>query len=200
MVEQLALQFPQIHLITRPSKSGLGSAYIDGFKFAMANGATRCIEIDADLSHDPSDLPRLLAHFGDNFDLVIGSRYVTGSKVLGLSKLRLALSKIGNVYAKLLLGFKVEDSTGGFRCYSADVLRSIGLDTVECEGYGFQVEMTFKAFVKGARISEIPITFYPRRAGASKMSIRIVFEALIRTARLALSKRAYAALDLANMN
>jgi dolichol-phosphate mannosyltransferase len=167
----------RIHLIDRARKLGLGTAYVTGFQWAIARGYRAVVEMDADLSHDPADVPRLLAALADA-DLVIGSRYVQGGGVGNWGRSRRILSQGGNLYARAWLGFGVRDSTSGFRAYRVAALTEQDLTGVHSEGYAFQIEMTHRLHRAGRRIVEVPITFVERHAGSSKMSRRIVFEAI----------------------
>ena len=176
-VESLAAGPHGIHLIRRPAKAGLGTAYITGFKWAIERGYYAVVEMDADLSHNPADVPRLLDALEHN-DLVIGSRYVPGGNIENWGRFRKGLSSGGNLYARLWMGWDVRDSTAGFRTYRTDMLKTLDLDSVGSEGYGFQIEMTRRVYRAGGRIDEIPITFVERIAGHSKMSRRIILEAL----------------------
>ncbi|MDQ4094881.1 MAG: polyprenol monophosphomannose synthase [Actinomycetota bacterium] len=166
-----------IHLIERPGREGLGSAYVAGFRWALERGYDQVVEMDADLSHDPADVPRLLDAL-DDADLVIGSRYVEGGNVVNWGRSRRALSKMGNVYARLWLGFEVRDATSGLRAFRASALGRIDLDKVRAEGYAFQIELARRVYKLGGTIKEIPIKFVDRTAGRSKMSRRIVIEAV----------------------
>jgi dolichol-phosphate mannosyltransferase len=181
IVEELARGPHNIHLLQRPSKLGLGTAYVTGFRWAFERGYFAVVEMDADLSHDPADVPRLLDALG-SADLAIGSRYVPGGGVGNWGRSRRILSAGGNLYARAWLGYKVKDSTSGFRAYRADFLRTLELETVGSEGYAFQIEMTRRVRNAGGRIVEVPITFIERAHGRSKMSKRIVGEALVRVA------------------
>jgi dolichol-phosphate mannosyltransferase len=167
-----------IHVLRRPSKEGLGSAYRTGFAWGLERGYEAFVEIDADLSHDPLVLPTLLAPLSEGHEVAIGSRYVPGGSIPKWSPFRYWLSRGGNRYASVMLGLGVADSTAGYRAYSATVLRRIDLDRVRAEGYGFQIEMTYRARQASASIVEVPIRFVDRVAGESKMSPAIVFEAL----------------------
>jgi dolichol-phosphate mannosyltransferase len=167
-----------IHVLRRPGKGGLGSAYRDGFAWGLARNFDSLIEMDADLSHDPAALPDLLRPLGEGADLVIGSRYVPGGSTPDWPKKRALLSRAGNRYAGFMLGFDVRDSTAGFRAYSADLLGKLRLDTIRAEGYAFQIEMTRAIHQAGGVIREVPIAFFDRVEGTSKMSGRIVVEAL----------------------
>jgi dolichol-phosphate mannosyltransferase len=188
LVEQLA-QGPQaIHLIRRPGKLGLGTAYITGFTWAIERFYEAVVEMDADLSHDPGDVPRLLDAL-ESADLVIGSRYVPGGWVENWGRLRRALSAGGNLYARAWMGWPVRDATAGFRAYRTSFIQGLDLATVHSEGYGFQIEMTRRVFRSGGRIVEIPITFVERIRGHSKMSRRIVAEALWDVTRWGLADR-----------
>lgn len=169
----------QVEVLRRPGKAGLGSAYRYGFAWGLERGFDALIEMDADLSHDPTVLPMLLAPLGAGYDLAIGSRYVPGGSTPKWKWYRLLLSKGGNRYAGLVLGLGVHDATAGFRAYRADLLGGLDLSTIRAEGYGFQIEMTYEARRAGARILEVPISFRDRVRGTSKMSGRIVVEALV---------------------
>lgn len=166
----------RVHLIRRESKMGLGTAYIAGFKYALANGFDYIFEMDADFSHDPNELPRLL-HQSEQCDLVIGSRYISGVNVVNWPMRRLMLSYMANVYTRYITGMPVRDATGGFKCYRRPVLEAIDLDAIHSNGYAFQIEMNFLAWKKGFKVCEIPIVFVDRRVGVSKMSKNIVYEA-----------------------
>jgi len=166
----------RVHLIERPAKLGLGTAYVAGFKYALQRDFDYVFEMDADFSHDPNELPRLLQR-AKECDLVIGSRYVSGVNVVNWPMRRLMLSLLANMYTRYVTGMPVRDATGGFKCYRRKVLESIKLDSINSNGYAFQIEMNFIAWKKGFRVCEIPIVFVDRRAGASKMSGHIMFEA-----------------------
>lgn len=168
----------RIELLSRASKLGLGKAYVAGFRRGLLQGYERLVEMDADLSHDPADLPRLIA-LTDSHDLVIGSRYVTGGQVQGWSRSRHMLSRSANAYARALLGMPVKDSTSGFRCYRREVLDALDLSSVSSEGYAFQVEMAYRTWKAGFRVAETPITFKERASGESKMSRQIVLEGMV---------------------
>jgi dolichol-phosphate mannosyltransferase len=168
----------RIHLIRRPGKQGLGTAYVRGFKFAIENGYDLVFEMDADLSHDPKDIPRFLKAIPDQ-DLVIGSRYINGVSVVNWPLSRLMLSYFASLYTRTITGIPVKDPTGGFKCFRIEVLKAIDLDQVKSGGYSFQIEMNYKAWKKGFRIKEIPIIFTERTGGSSKMSKKIVREAIV---------------------
>ena len=177
MAETIGKELGQIELLRRTEKSGLGSAYRAGFRWGLDHDFEACIEMDADLSHDPDALPGLVAPLEKGFELVVGSRYVSGGTIPNWAWHRRLLSRGGNIYASTLLGLGVTDSTSGFRAYAASVLRRIALDRIRADGYGFQIEMTYQAKRAGAPIVEVPIRFVDRVEGESKMSTFIVVEA-----------------------
>jgi dolichol-phosphate mannosyltransferase len=179
LADRLAAADPRIRVRHRPGKEGLGRAYLDGFRDALAAGAATVIQMDADWSHDPAALPSLIAPIGgDRADLVIGSRYTRGGSVEDWGFLRRFISRGGSVFARIVLGLGPHDLTGGFKAWRATTLGSLSFDGVRAGGYVFQIEMTYRATRLGARVVEVPITFRDRRVGVSKMSRRIVFEAL----------------------
>jgi len=178
IAEVLGKELGHIEVMRRHEKSGLGSAYRAGFRWGLARGFDACVEMDADLSHDPEALPALVEPLSAGHDVVIGSRYVPGGSIPDWTWHRRLLSKGGNVYASVMLGLGVSDSTAGFRAYSASVLDRVDLDGIRAEGYGFQIEMTYQAKRSGASIVEVPIRFVDRIEGESKMSMFIVVEAL----------------------
>jgi dolichol-phosphate mannosyltransferase len=188
IADELAREEERIEVLHRPRKEGLGPAYLAGFRRALGGGAELVLEMDSDFSHDPADLPRLLAAVEDA-DLAIGSRYVAGGSVENWTPLRRAISRGGSAYARLVLGIPVGDLTGGFKCFRRKVLEAIPLELVSSRGYAFQVEMTYRAAKAGFRIVEVPICFRERRAGASKMSGGIVAEAAWKVPLLRLSSR-----------
>ena len=167
-----------VEVLRRPGKAGLGSAYRHGFRWGLGRGFEVMIEMDADLSHDPAELPRLIAAVEDGADLAVGSRYVEGGSIPDWSFRRRALSRWGNRYAAAMLGLKIADATSGFRAYRAKVLADLDSVWVRADGYGFQIEMVYLIALRGYRIVEVPITFTDRTAGESKMSGRIIAEAL----------------------
>jgi dolichol-phosphate mannosyltransferase len=177
LVKEMQKTEPRIHLIERAGKMGLGTAYVAGFKYALANGFDFVFEMDADFSHDPQELPRLLEK-AQTYDLVIGSRYISGVNVVNWPLRRLILSYGANVYTRIITGMPVRDATGGFKCFRRKVLESIDLDAIHSNGYAFQIEMNFKSWRKGYKIHEIPIVFTDRRIGISKMSKNIIYEAV----------------------
>jgi dolichol-phosphate mannosyltransferase len=180
IADRLAQAHPEVHVLHRPAKAGLAAAYIAGFRLALAAGADYVLEMDADFSHDPADLPRLLAAAREGADVVLGSRYVRGGGVDGWAWDRRLLSQAGGVYARAVLGSSIRDLTGGFKCFRAESLRRIDLDALAADGYAFQVETTYRAAREGLRIQEVPIVFSDRRAGRSKMSLAIAAEAIWR--------------------
>jgi len=173
----LAEELEPVQVLHRDRKQGLGRAYLAGFALALANGAELVLEMDSDFSHDPADLPRLIAA-AEAADLVLGSRYVPGGGVTSWGRLRRLLSRGGSAYARILLGVPVRDLTGGFKCFHRRVLESIDLENVHADGYGFQIELTYKAVRAGFRVAEVPILFRERSVGTSKMTTRIALEAV----------------------
>jgi len=178
-----------VTVLDRPHKGGLGAAYRAGFAAALDRGADVCVQIDADLSHDPDAIPALVANIEHGADLAIGSRYVPGGRTLDWPWRRRTLSRWGNRYAAGVLGLAINDATAGMRAYSADALRRIDFDSVLADGYGFQVEMTHRLVRAGGRIVEVPITFRERRRGTSKLSRNIVREAFVLVGRLWVADR-----------
>ncbi len=179
---------PKVQVIHRSGKLGLGTAYIAGFKYAIEHDYDAAFEMDADFSHDPKYLPDFLKTIGQA-DLVIGSRYIRGGSTPNWSLLRRFISGGGNIYARFMLGMPVHDATAGFRCYRTCVLRSIDLDTVQSQGYAFQIEMAYRVTQHGFRIVEIPISFLDRRVGKSKMSRKIFIEGFLWVLRARFSKQ-----------
>jgi dolichol-phosphate mannosyltransferase len=177
IADRLAEEHGAVRVLHRPEKQGLGRAYLAGFDVALGEGAELVIEMDADFSHDPADLPRLIAAAGDA-DMVLGSRYVAGGGVENWGALRRLLSRGGSWYARALLRVPVRDLTGGFKCFHRRVLETIDLNAVHADGYGFQIELTYRALQAGFRVTEIPIRFRERREGHSKMTARIALEAV----------------------
>ncbi len=178
LAEELARADPRVHTIHRSGKMGLGTAYVAGFHYALANGYDYAFEMDADFSHDPKHLPDFLREIA-HADLVIGSRYLDGRvTVLNWPMPRLMLSYFANVYARWVTGLPLWDSTGGFKCYRRQVLEAVALDQVRSNGYSFQIEMSFRAWRKGLRLKEITIYFSDRTEGHSKMSRSIIYEAV----------------------
>jgi len=176
-VEDLSSKDERIKIIKRDKKRGLGTAYVAGFKFMLANGYDNAIQMDADYSHDPVEIKNFLKAI-ENHDLAIGSRYTDGVRVVNWPIKRLLLSYFANLYTRIITGMPIKDATGGFKCFRRDVLQSIDLDKIHSNGYSFQIEMNYKAWKKKFRLCEIPITFVDRVHGTSKMSKKIVFEAV----------------------
>ncbi|MFF5205569.1 polyprenol monophosphomannose synthase [Streptosporangium sp. NPDC000396] len=180
VADELAAKDDHVHVLHRPGKQGLGAAYIAGFRWGLQEGFDVLVEMDADGSHQPEELPKLLETLADGADLVIGSRWVPGGKVVNWPTSREFLSRGANVYTRMMLGVPVRDATAGFRAYRSSTLEKIGLDDVESQGYCFQVDLTLRTVRHGLRVAEVPITFVDRTVGASKMSRDIVAEALWR--------------------
>jgi dolichol-phosphate mannosyltransferase len=185
LADELATRLPNISGLHRKRKEGLGPAYVAGFRRALADGAELVLEIDCDFSHDPNDVPRLLAA-AENADLVLGSRYVEGGGVRNWGLARRVISAGGSWYARIVLGVRVRDLTGGFKCYRRAVLETIPLERISAKGYAFQIETTYRAQRAGFRVVEVPITFVDREVGRSKMSKTIVLEAVWRVPLLRL--------------
>ncbi len=175
LVEEL--NNPKVNILKRNMKSGLGTAYVAGFHYAIKNNYDYVFEMDADFSHDPKYLKSFIEKINEGYDLVIGSRYINGISVLNWPLRRLILSYMASVYTRLVTGLKVMDTTAGFMCYRVDALKQINLDNVRSNGYSFQIEMKFKFYKKGFKIWEVPILFIDRREGESKMSRKVVYEA-----------------------
>ena len=185
LADELATSNPRIRVRHRPGKAGIGRAYLDGFGVALEAGATTLVQMDADWSHDPGTLPALVAPVRDReADLVIGSRYVRGGRVLDWGLGRRLISRMGSLFARTVLGLQPHDLTGGFKAWRGETLSAIPFEGVHAGGYVFQIEMTYRASRAGARIREVPITFQDRRVGRSKMSRRIIVEALLVVVRL----------------
>ena len=177
IADRLAAELDGVSVLHRPTKEGLGPAYLAGFARALAEGAELVLEMDCDFSHDPDDVPRLVAATEDA-DLVLGSRYVPGGAIPNWGLLRRFISRGGCLYAQALLQTRARDLTGGFKCYRRRVLETIDLDAIDSKGYAFQIETTYRALRKGFRVVEVPITFVDREVGGSKMSRAIVLEAV----------------------
>ncbi len=173
----IAAEDPRVHVLHRPRKMGLGSAYVKAFKHALTTDADLVIQMDADFSHDPDVIPTLVENAAKH-DVVLGSRYITGANVVNWPLQRLFLSYFANVYTHIITGLPLRDSTGGFKCFRRGVLETIDLDAVRSDGYSFQIEINFRSWRKGFSIVEIPIVFVDRHSGTSKMSRRIVWEAM----------------------
>ena len=183
VVKEWQKKTDRVHLLQRPGKMGLGSAYRDGFRYALANGAEYIFEMDADFSHDPAALGQFLENITD-VDIVLGSRYLHGVTVVNWPLSRLILSYSANLYSRIVTGLPLMDATGGFKCFRRRALEGIKLDRVKSEGYSFQIEMSFRCWKRGFKIKEIPIIFVDRRAGVSKMSRKIIWEAAFMVWRL----------------
>lgn len=188
IADGIAAGNPDVEVLHRPTKAGIGPAYVAGFELALAGGADLVAQMDADFSHDPTDLPRLLAA-ADDADLVLGSRYVDGGAVAQWGPVRRAISRGGSAYARGILGVEIRDLTGGFKVFRRAVLEEIDLGSISAAGYAFQVETTYRAIRAGFRVEEVPITFHDRRVGESKMSSRIVAEAALRVPAMRLRGR-----------
>ncbi len=186
IADRLARELPWVDVLHRARKEGLGPAYLAGFRRVLGDRPEVVLEMDADFSHDPADVPRLVAATA-SADVVIGSRYVEGGGVRNWGVLRRAVSRGGCVYARAILGFHVRDSTSGFRCFRREVLETLPLDEIATKGYAFQIEMAYRAIRAGFRVVEVPITFVDREAGRSKMSRRVVAEAVVKVPALRLA-------------
>jgi dolichol-phosphate mannosyltransferase len=178
IADRLAARLDYVGVLHRARKDGLGPAYLAGFQRALADGADLVLEMDCDFSHDPDDVPRLIAAVEEGADLALGSRYVRGGSVRNWGTVRRLVSSGGSLYARLLLGLNVRDLTGGFKCYRRSVLEGIDLSAIHSKGYAFQIETTYRALRAGFRVVEVPITFADREVGGSKMSRAIVAEAI----------------------
>jgi len=187
IVEKTAASNSRVHLIRRPKKNGLGTAYVEGFRFAIAQRFDFIFEMDADFSHNPDEIPKFLEK-AETHDLVLGSRYTNGVRIINWPIRRLLLSYGANVYTRVVTGMPIKDATGGFKCFRRAVLEAINLDKVKSNGYAFQIEMNFKAWSKGFRVCEHPIIFLERASGVSKMSKKIVYEAVFMVWKLKLQK------------
>src|SRR5438105_7328262 len=188
LADEIHEENPQVKVLHRPGKLGLGTAYIAGFKYAIEHGYDAAFEMDADFSHDPRYLPDFLQKI-ENADLVIGSRYVEGGDTPNWSLLRRFISGGGNIFARFMLGIPVHDCTAGYRCYRRNVLDSIELDSIQSQGYAFQIELAYRVMQHGFKIVETPIVFMYRRVGKSKMSRKIVIEAFIYVLRTRFGKK-----------
>lgn len=179
VVREMQKTFPQLHLLLREKKQGLGRAYVAGFNWGLERGFDTLVEMDADFSHRPVDLVKLLSAM-NGYDFIVGSRWVSGGATENWGALRKMISKGGSLYARGILGYPIRDWTGGFNAYRAHTLKAIGLEKVQSEGYSFQIELKFRALKHGFKGLEVPILFADRKAGRSKMSSKIVLEALYR--------------------
>ncbi len=178
IADELAAKNKRIHILHRMKKDGLGRAYIAGFKWALERDYAYIMEMDCDFSHDPKEIKNLRAKMEQGYDLVLGSRYVGGIRIMNWPLSRLILSRSAGVYVQLITGMRFTDPTGGLKCFRRELLASYELDKIDATGYGFQVEMTHKAWMNGSQIGEIPITFEGRKEGESKMRGSIIYEAL----------------------
>ena len=186
-VRELQSEFENLYLEVREKKLGLGTAYIYGFKWALNRKYDRIVQMDADLSHNPKDVAMMVKKLDDN-DLVIGSRYIKGISVVNWPLRRLMLSYGANTYSRMITGMPIMDGTGGFKAWKSEVLQDIDLDSVRSQGYSFQIEMNFRAWIKGYKLKELPIIFSDRTIGQSKMSKKIVYEAIFMVWRLRIWK------------
>ena len=184
LADRLATELDFVDVLHRQRKEGLGPAYLAGFRRALADGADAVLEMDCDFSHDPDDVPRLIAAVEDGADLALGSRYVPGGRIENWGLVRRFVSSGGSLYARVLLGLRVRDLTGGFKCYRRAVLETIDLDAIDSKGYAFQIETTYRALRAGFRVVEVPIRFADRADGQSKMSRSIVLEAMWKVPQL----------------
>lgn len=187
IVEEFQADCANLHLLSRNEKTGLGSAYIAGFNYALERDYEAVVQMDADMSHDPKDVPLLIEAI-ENADLAIGSRYISGINVVNWPLQRLIISYGANIYTRLVTRLPVRDATGGFKCWRREALEAINLDGVRSQGYSFQIEMTYRAWLKGFRITEIPIIFVDRTVGESKMTRSIMLEAAVMIPRLRIWK------------
>ena len=178
IADRLADELDPVDVLHRPRKEGLGPAYLDGFRRALADGAELILEMDCDFSHDPKDVPRLIAAADEGADLVLGSRYVPGGSIPNWGLVRRLISRGGCIYAQVWLQTRLRDLTGGFKCYRRRVLETIDVEAIESKGYAFQIEGTYRTLRQGFRVVEVPITFVDREVGGSKMSRAIVLEAV----------------------
>jgi dolichol-phosphate mannosyltransferase len=187
LADEMAGRDARIHVIHRPRKMGLGSAYVDGFRHALATDADLIVQMDADFSHDPGVIPELVDK-AKSHDVILGSRYISGANVVNWPLRRLLLSYFANVYTRIVTGLPLRDSTGGYKCFRRKVLEAIDLDAIRSDGYSFQIEVNFRCWRRGFSMLEIPIVFVDRHAGTSKMSRRIVWEAMWLVWRLRLER------------
>ncbi len=184
-IETLKADYPNLHLLRRPGKDGLGKAYCAGFQWALEHDFDAIIQMDADMSHNPDDVPKLI-HGLTYGDLVIGSRYVQGVSVVNWPIRRLMLSYGANLYSRIVTGLPIRDATAGFKCWRREVLATLDLNNIKSQGYSFQIEMNFRTWRKGFRLKEVPIIFFDRTVGESKMSKLIMLEAILMVWRLRL--------------
>jgi dolichol-phosphate mannosyltransferase len=185
LAERLAAELPYVSVLNRSRKEGLGPAYVAGFRWALERGAERIVQMDSDFSHDPADVPRLVAATADA-DLALGSRYVPGGGTENWGRGRQGISRFGSFYARAVLGVSIRDLTGGFKCWRREALDTVPFDRIRTRGYAFQIETTYRALAAGLRVVEVPIVFAERRAGGSKMTRGIVLEAMTKVPELRL--------------
>jgi dolichol-phosphate mannosyltransferase len=197
VADELATSDPKVSVLHRAGKQGLGTAYVAGFKWALSRDYGFVFEMDCDFSHDPKYLPELLARARGGADLVLGSRYVDGGGTVNWGPVRKLISRGGSFYARTILGIDVRDVTGGFKCFRRALIEALDLDSVSAQGYGFQIEMTFRTIKQGFRVEEVPIVFVDRRVGQSKMSKKIFLEALTLVWKLRLAGAGSVARSLA---
>ncbi len=186
-IRELGKSNPRVKLIARGGKLGLGTAYVAGYRYMLKNGYDFAFQMDADYSHDPREIANFKKYL-DDYDLIIGSRYIQGVNVINWPMRRLLLSYFANYYTKIITGLPLKDSTGGFKCFKRKVLEAIDLDHIKSNGYSFQIEMNYKAWIKGFKLKEVSIIFMDRVAGTSKMSKQIVREAIFRVWKLRFRK------------
>ena len=186
-IKELSKTNKRVKLIERPGKLGLGTAYVEGYKYMLREGYDVAYQMDADYSHDPREISNFKKYL-DEYDLIIGSRYIQGVNVINWPMQRLLLSYFANIYTRIITGMPLKDSTGGFKCFKRKVLEAIDLDHVKSNGYSFQIEMNYKAWIKGFKLKEASIIFMDRVAGTSKMSKKIVREAIFRVWKLRFRK------------
>ncbi|MFN8222783.1 MAG: polyprenol monophosphomannose synthase [Gaiellales bacterium] len=186
LADRLAAELDWVGVVHRREKQGIGPAYVEGFRRALAEGADLVLEMDCDFSHDPAVVPELIAACEARAHLALGSRYVPGGETVNWGLLRRIISRGGSLYARLLLGVGVRDLTGGFKCFRREAIEAIDLDAIAARGYGFQIEGTYRVLRKGLEVVEVPITFVDRRVGTSKMSGSIVVEAMLQVPKLRL--------------
>lgn len=187
LADELSKQYENVFVLHRKEKSGLGTAYIEGFKYALSEKADYVFEMDADFSHDPQIIPVFLEKIKE-YDIVIGSRYLNGISVVNWPLSRLVLSLLASTYVRLVLGLPLKDCTSGFKCFRRRVLENINLDSVSSNGYAFQIEMNYRAYKKGFKLGEVSIIFIDRHSGSSKMSKKIIFEAILIVWKLLFSR------------
>jgi len=189
IADRLAAELDYVQVLHRAHKEGIGRAYIAGFEHVLAGDSELILEMDCDFSHDPADVPRLIAACEAGADLALGSRYVAGGGTRNWGRLRRLISWGGSFYARVLLGVRIRDLTGGFKCFRRRVLETLDLDAIESKGYAFQIETTYRALRQGFRVEEIPIVFVDRTEGTSKMSRSIVVEAMLKVPLLRFTAR-----------